>query len=155
MNQIPAEACARMKNDLRFFRFLSEADTGVLAPYFECRQVAAGDVLWKEGDLASFAAFVMSGRIEEKKNTEFAGRQVVVGVYSQGAVIGEFSLIDGLPRAVTAACLEDAQLLLLPKETLDKLLIEHPELGIKLLKGVLLTLSIRLRKSFERLASIF
>ncbi len=155
MNQTPADVCARMKNDLRFFRFLSEADTAVLAPYFECRQVATGDILWKEGDTAAFAAFVMSGRIEEKKNTEFEGRQVVVGVYSQGAVIGEFSLIDGLPRAVTAACLDDAQLLLLPKEKLDQLLVEYPELGIKLLKGVLLTLSIRLRKSFERLASIF
>ncbi len=155
MNQTPADVCARMKNNLRFFRFLSEADTAVLPPYFECRQVAVGDVLWKEGDSAAFAAFVMSGRIEEKKNTEFEGRQVVVGVYSQGAVIGEFSLIDGLPRAVTAACLEDAQLLLLTKENLDRLLVDHPELGIKLLKGVLLTLSLRLRKSFERLASIF
>ncbi len=155
MNQIPADVCARIKTDLRFFRFIADADTGVLAPYFECRQVAAGDVLWKEGDPADFAAFVMSGRIEEKKNTEFEGRQVVIGVYTQGTVIGEFSLIDGLPRAVTAACLEDAQLLLLPKENLETLLVDHPELGIKLLKGVLLTISIRLRKSFERLASIF
>jgi CRP-like cAMP-binding protein len=155
MNQPSADICARMKHDLRFFRFLSEEDTLVLAPYFECRQVATGDVLWKEGDKAEFAAFVMSGRIEEKKNTEFEGRQVVIGVYSQGTVIGEFSLTDGLPRAATAACLEDAQLLLLRKENLDKLLVDHPELGIKLLKGMLLTLSIRLRKSFERLASIF
>lgn len=155
MNRTPADVCARLKQDLRFFRFLSEADTVILAPYFECRQVTVGDVLWNEGDEAAFAAFVMSGKIEEKKNTEFAGRQVVIGVYSQGTVIGEFSLIDGLPRAVTAACLEDAQLLLLPKENLDKLLVDHPDLGIKLLKGVLLTLSLRLRKSFERLASIF
>ncbi len=126
-----------------------------LAPYFECRQAATDDVLWKEGDNADFAAFVMSGRIEEKKNTEFEGRQVVIGVYSQGAVIGEFALTDGLPRAATAACLEDAQLLLLRKENFNQLLVDHPELGIKLLQGVLLTLSIRLRKSFERLASIF
>ncbi|OHB25007.1 MAG: hypothetical protein A2X84_12685 [Desulfuromonadaceae bacterium GWC2_58_13] len=155
MNRLPADVCARMKNDLRFFRFLSEADTAILAPYFLCRQTSAGDVLWTEGDPATVAAFVMSGKIEEKKNTEFEGRQVVVGVYTQGSVIGEFSLIDGLPRAVTAVCLEDAQLLLLPKEKLDQLLVDHPEIGIKLLKGVLLTLSIRLRKSFDRLASIF
>jgi len=155
MNRVPADVCARMKTDLRFFRFISEEDTTVLAPYFKCRQVTAGETLWKEGEPASVAAFIMSGKIEEKKNTEFEGRQVVVGVYTEGSVIGEFSLVDGLPRAVTAACLEDAQLLLLPKENLDLLLVEHPELGIKLLKGVLLTLSIRLRKSFDRLASIF
>lgn len=155
MNRTAPDVCARMKNDLRFFKFLSDADTEILAPYFKCRQVTAGEVLWSEGDEAQFAAFVMSGRIEEKKNTEFEGRQMVIGVYSEGTVIGEFSLIDNLPRAVTAVCLEDAQLLLLPREHLERLLVEHPELGIRLLKGVLLTLSIRLRKSFERMVAIF
>lgn len=155
MNRTSADVCARMKNDLRCFRFLSADDTALLFPYFKCRQVSAGDVLWREGDESSFAAFVMSGRIEEKKNTEFEGRQMVIGVYSEGTVIGEFSLIDDLPRAVTAVCLEDAQLLLLPRQSLEKLLREHPELGIRLLKSILLTLSIRLRKSFERLVSIF
>lgn len=155
MNHTAPEVCARMKNDLRCFKFLSDTDTEILAPYFKCRQAAAGEVLWSEGDEAQFAAFVMSGRIEEKKNTEFEGRQMVIGVYSEGTVIGEFSLIDKLPRAVTAVCLEDAQLLLLPREHLERLLVEHPELGIRLLKGVLLTLSIRLRKSFERMVAIF
>jgi len=155
MKPMPADACIRIKKDLRFFRFLSEADISILTPYFECRQAAAGEVLWREGDQTQFAAFVMSGRIEEKKNTEFDGRQVVIGVYSAGAVIGELSLIDDIPQAVTAVCLEDAQLLLLPKSNLEKLLSEHPQVGIKFLKGVLVAMSIRLRKSFERLAAIF
>ncbi|MDY0269429.1 Crp/Fnr family transcriptional regulator [Trichloromonas sp.] len=155
MNHTAPEICAQMKNDLRCFTFLSEADTEILSPYFECRQGAAGTVLWNEGDESKFAVFVMSGRIEEKKNTEFEGRQMVIGVYSEGSVIGEFSLIDDLPRAVTAVCLEDAQLLLMPRENFDRLLVEHPELGLRFLKGVLLTLSIRLRKSFERLVAIF
>ncbi|MEJ2202275.1 MAG: hypothetical protein P8X63_14840, partial [Desulfuromonadaceae bacterium] len=75
--------------------------------------------------------------------------------YSKGTMIGEFSLTDTLPRAVTTACLEDAELLLLSKESLDRLLVDHPAIGIELLKGILMALSIRLRKSFERLASIF
>lgn len=155
MKPMPADACVRIKKDLRFFRFLSDVDITILTPYFECRQVVAGDVLWREGDHTQFAAFVMSGRIEEKKNTEFDGRQVVIGVYSEGAVIGEFGLIEDFPQAVTAVCLEDAQLLLLPKSSLEKLLIEHPQVGIKFFKGVLVAMSIRLRKSFERLAAIF
>lgn len=155
MNHTAPEVCAQMKNDLRCFKFLSDVDTEILAPYFSCRQVRTGEVLWNEGDEAKIAAFVMSGRIEEKKNTEFEGRQMVIGIYSEGTVIGESSLIDDLPLAVTAACLEDAQLLMLPRENLDRLLVEHPEIGIRLLKGVLLTMSIRLRKSFERLVAIF
>lgn len=155
MKPMPADACVRIKKDLRFFRFLSDVDISILTPYFECRQVSAGDVLWHEGDRTQFTAFIMSGRVEEKKNTEFDGRQVVIGVYSAGAVIGEFSLIDEIPQAVTAVCLEDAQLLLLPKNNLEKLLNEHPQVGIKFLKGILVAMSIRLRKSFERLAAIF
>ncbi|MEJ2201946.1 MAG: hypothetical protein P8X63_13180, partial [Desulfuromonadaceae bacterium] len=62
--QQPSDQCTQIKNDLRHFRFLSEEDVAIVAPYFECRQVRAGEVLWKEGELAGFAALVMSGRIE-------------------------------------------------------------------------------------------
>jgi len=147
--------CGRMKRELRFFSFLEEADLDQIAGYFECRQVAAGEILWREGERCAFLAFVVHGRIEVKKQTEFAGKEVVVGVYGPGAVTGELCFFDGSPRAETAQALERADLILLTRPCYERLIAEHPRLGHKLLEGMLLTVSVRLRKSFERLAAIF
>lgn len=144
-----------MKQDLTAFRFLEEEDIPLLSPFFDCRQVAAGETLWEEGGDCNYLVFVIDGRLEIKKETEFKGKLVIVGVYGRGNVAGELCLLDGSPRAVTVAALEDCNLLLLTRDRFEALLQEHPLLGIKLLKGMLLAVSVRLRKSFDRLAAIF
>lgn len=149
------EQCLLLKRQLRFFHFLPEEEMPVLADYFDCKRIKAGETLWQEGEPGDYEAFIVEGRIEVKKDTEFAGKQVVVGVYSPGTVVGELCLMDGKPRAVTAVALEDCGLLTLTRQRLEALLEEHPKVGVKLLKGMLFAVSIRLRKSFERLASIF
>lgn len=149
------EQCLLLKRQLRFFHFLAEEDMPLLADFFDCRQVPAGEILWQEGEPGDYEAFIVEGRVEVKKDTEFAGKQVVVGVYSPGTVVGELCLLDKKPRAVTAVALEDCGLLILTRQRLEALLEEHPRVGVKLLKGMLFAVSIRLRKSFERLASIF
>ncbi len=147
--------CGRMKRELHFFSFLAESDLDEIAPYFECRQVPAGKALWAEGDEGNYVAFIISGKVEVNKQTEFAGKPVVIAVYSRGTIVGELNILDGTPRSVGAIALEPADLILLNAPNFHRLLENHPQLGVKLLQGMLLTVSMRLRKSFERLASIF
>ena len=149
------ETCARMRRELRFFHFLSEDDLTDVAAYFSCRQLRAGEILWREGDVAAEEACIIAGRVEVKKETEFAGKQVVIGVYSAGTIVGELSILDDKPRAVTAVALQDTDVLLLSRENFDRLLPDPPEGGVRLLKGMRLAISPRLRKAFDRLASIF
>lgn len=78
-----------------------------------------------------------------------------MGVYGRGAVIGEICFFDGNRRAETAQVLENVDLILLTRSSYERLVEAHPVLGVKLLEGMLLTVSTRLRKSFERLAAIF
>jgi CRP-like cAMP-binding protein len=133
-----------MKNELSSFRFFTEEDLTKIGGYFECAQAAAGDELWQEGAPSGCVFFIMSGRVEIKKQTEFKGKEVVVGVYSQGAM-----------AATSAKALEDVSLVLLRKAKFDELIEVHPTLGVQLLKGMLLTTATRLRKSYDRLAAIF
>jgi len=51
--------------------------------------------------------------------------------------------------------LEDVYLAIITQENLDKLIDTKPGVGAKLLKGMLLTVSDRLRKSFDRLTVFF
>lgn len=149
------DICARMKQELHYFRFLAEEDIPVLARYLDCRKVAAEETLWVEGGKCGYMAFIVSGRLEIKKNTEFEGRQMIVGIYGPDSIAGELCILDGSPRVVTAVAYDDVELLTLSRENFDLLLADYPELAVRLLKGMLLTVSTRLKKSFERLAAVF
>ena len=155
MSSVPAASCVRMKKALGAFSFLDEKDLPILADYLECRQVAAGEVLWREKETTDAVAFIVHGRMDITRETEFEGKSVVVAVYSSGSIAGELGLLDGSPRAVTAAALEDTEILLLSRDRFEQLINSHPQLGNKLLKGMLLAVSHRLKKAYERLADIF
>jgi CRP/FNR family transcriptional regulator, cyclic AMP receptor protein len=146
--------CGRMKQELRFFSFLEETELDEISSYFECRQVPQGQHLWKQHAPGNHVALIINGRVEVSKETEFKGT-VVVGVYSRGASVGESSLLDGSPRTETVLAIDHVDLVFLTRESFQRLIKEHPTTGVRLLEGLLMTVSRRLNKSFERLAAIF
>ena len=137
------------------FYNMTETDLFELIQYFDYRHFRAGESLWQEGDPSDFAAFIVSGRIQIKKNTEFEGKQMVVGVYSQGTIIGELGLMENDCRSVSAVAIDDGVLTTLTRDSFEKLIATHPALGVKLLKSMFLAVSVRLSKTFDRLAAIF
>ncbi len=155
MTKTSQDICRCIKKDFRFFSFLDDDDIQRLSPFFECRQAVTGEAIWKEGEEEDFVAFIVSGRIEARKATEFGDKQVVVGIYGKGSIVGALCILNNSKRAVTAVVLDDVDLLILSRTDLDRVTQENPELGVKLLKGMLYAVSLRLRKSFDRLAAIF
>jgi len=155
MTMVAENVCREIKSNFRFFQYLDESERVIVGRYLECCEVPAGTVLWQEGDTSDSAAFVVDGKIEVKKATEFEGKHVIVGIYAEGSVVGELCLFSDEKRAVTATALTDARLLKIDDERFNLLLQEHPVIGGKLLKGVFLAVARRLTKSFERLAAVF
>ncbi len=155
MKDIFGELCNCKKAELSAFSYLRIEDLKELSGFFKCKDVAKGETLWNEGDICDYVAFIVSGHVEVKKETEFKEKQVIVGIYSNGAIVGELCILDGSPRAVTAVAREDVSLTLITRENFNKLIDKYPELGAQLMKGMLLSVSKRLRSSFARLAAIF
>ncbi len=147
--------CQKLKQELSVFSFFSESDIDDVSPYFNCRKVKAGDNIWVAGESCNYIAFIVSGRVQIKVNTEFPGKQVVVGVFSRGAATGVSCAVTRQPRNSTARVMEDAGLILLTRENFEKLIEIFPSLGVKLLQGMLLSETTRLNKAYARLASIF
>jgi CRP/FNR family transcriptional regulator, cyclic AMP receptor protein len=133
------------------FNFLGDEDLENLSAFFESKKIPAGETLWKEEDPFNYIAFIVSGTVEIKKETEFGSMNVIIGMYSKGALC----ILDDSLRKVTAVALEDVSLAIITRENLDKLIGTNPALGAKLLKAMLLTVSDRLRKSFDRLTVFF
>jgi CRP/FNR family transcriptional regulator, cyclic AMP receptor protein len=133
------------------FNFLSDEDLRNISTFFESKHIPEGETLWKAEDPFDYIAFIVSGRVEIKKEAEFGGMNVIMGIYSKGALC----ILDDSLRKVTAVALDDVSLVIITQENLDKLIATNPGLGAKLLKGMLLTVSDRLRKSFDRLTVFF
>jgi CRP/FNR family cyclic AMP-dependent transcriptional regulator len=151
MDDVFKDLCTSMKGEKSVFHFLSDEDIKNLSTFFESKNIPAGETLWKEKDPFDYIAFIVSGRVEIRKETEFKGKNVIVGIYSKGALC----ILDDSLRKVTAVALEDVSLAIITQENLDKLIDTNPGLGAKLLKGMLLAVSDRLRKSFDRLTVFF
>jgi CRP-like cAMP-binding protein len=111
-----------MKEEKSEFNVLSDEDLRHLSAFFEIKNIPAGQNLWKKEDPYDYIAFIVSGRVTIKKETEFEGKELVVGIYSKGALC----ILDDSLRTVTAEALEDVTLAIITQKNLDKLIDTNP-----------------------------
>jgi CRP-like cAMP-binding protein len=155
MSQNLIDLIYELKGDMKICEYLDKHEMQQVIPCFELIKFPAGGVVFKEGDPGDFMGFVVSGKLEITKQTEFKGKQIIVALLGKGSFVGEISTFDTLPRSTTVKALVESELIILRRETLDNILQEYPQAGIKILQGIIRILSIRLRKTTERLTHIF
>ena len=145
----------KIREEFKFFKTLTPDECAAFIGYCENRQVETGGTLWKEGDIDNYAAFIISGKLGIKKKTEFEGKHMIVGTFDNGTVVGELCLLTDKARSVTAVVLDSVDVVTLSSRDFERLITEHPLLGLKLLKHIFIVTSKRLSGSYERIASIF
>jgi CRP-like cAMP-binding protein len=133
------------------FDGLRGLELSILARHMNVINIEKGGILFREGDRGDFICFVLDGIIDVIKESAQGGR-VVIASLKKGRSIGEMSVIDDSPRSATARARSKASLLTLTKKSFDRILAEHPKIGIKVLKGLARLLSLNLRKTSGQLA---
>jgi len=118
-----------------------------LAEQSIARDMQRGDVLFYEGDEASFLYVVSEGRVAIA-NRSFDGRESVVALMEPGDLFGEMPMFDGQGRSAMARALETSQVITIPYEPLHQLYTANPQL----LWGVVSLLAGRLRSMDSALA---
>lgn len=144
-----------LRGTFRFFDSLADDEIDFFLNCCEKRTLADKDILFSEGDNENFVAFLVRGKIIIKKKSGLKGNYTVVGIFDKGSVVGELCLLTDNPRTVTAQAREHTDLIILTSSNFEKLLGVNSTLGIKLLKQIFLITSKRLKKSYDRIASIF
>ena len=144
-----------LKESMLIFQSFIREELDMIGPYFEIGIYPPGTTLFREGDEGDFISFVISGRLEVKKQTEFQGKNVVLAVLSRGSIAGEFSMIEARLRTATIRTLEDTSLLILRKDAMNLFITRHPDAGIKMLKGIILTMARRMNSFADRLVKFF
>jgi CRP-like cAMP-binding protein len=136
------------------FRFLSKEELLEFCPYLQHRTWRKGEILMNDGEPGDFMGFVLDGKLAVKKETNFPGRFTLVAILDRGAMVGEISAVDRGLRVATVAAMEDASLLVLSCDALERLIIEKPALGVKMLKRIIHVLSLRQRRAYDRLSAL-
>jgi CRP/FNR family cyclic AMP-dependent transcriptional regulator len=127
----------------------SHEELGGIAKYMYFGRFKGGATVFREGDREAFMCIVSSGNINIVKG-HGEDRQLLTTV-GPGSIFGEMTLIDRYPRSATAIVADDATLLILDENDLERLITENPKLGVRLLYRLATLVSFRLRATTDTL----
>ena len=125
------QALADVRSLWNFFRVhssfaqLSKEALALLVSKLERVDIAAGDIIMREGDPPGPMYVIEQGRVRVYEDDDETERQL--GFLRTGDFFGELSLFRNEPRATSAEAVSDCKLLCLPAELFHRLLAEHPE----------------------------
>ena len=132
------------------FRRFTLAELKTVQQATQRQDVAQEEVLIAEGDRSDFICFVVDGRLDVIKKT-FTGEQIIINALSRGQSFGEMALMEKSPRSATVKAVTPSSLVILSRAQFDALIRDHPEVAVKILMGISMLLSKKLRQTNSRL----
>lgn len=143
------ELIPRLERTTMFEQFKRD-DYASLVDYLSVQRVEEGAVVFREGDRGTHMCLLLEGKLAVHKDTG-DGEQKKVTDVNPGKLIGEISVMDGMPYSATVIASVPSTLVLLSKENLARICEERPRVGNKLLWKVGQLLSLRLRQTTGKL----
>ena len=137
----------RRLEDMDVLGGLDKREFDVLRGFVAARRFAAGEVLFREGDVGRELFLIAKGTASVKLRLAGRGRVNRLATFSAGTVFGELALLDPGPRSASVEA--DAELVcyVLTDEDFERLRREHPSVAIKLVANLGRELSRRLRQA--------
>lgn len=125
---------------------LSQNDLNQILKQIKHKAYKKGDIIFQEGMTSDVLYFINTGSVKLYNYTK-DGKEQILHVLSVGDFFGELSLIKASKYQFYAKAIEGVNLCILTKEEMTNIIMQNPEIGIKLLE----TLGKRLTAA-ERLA---
>lgn len=97
------------------------------------RLIKKKQVIYYEGDAVTGIYLVVKGKIKTIKLNE-EGRQLLTGIYQDDQYFGVPALLLNEPSAEMAEAMEDTTICLLPREILEDLLNQYPDIAREFIK---------------------
>jgi len=121
-----SDFCTRTLVDADGKPLLQDEDLRQVAPRIRRNRYTVGETLFAQGDPGDTCYVVTKGRLHGCMEYDDATLPIEFQV-GPGALLGEMSLMTGLPRTATITVTEEAELLEIPEDAFTSLLILHPE----------------------------
>jgi CRP/FNR family transcriptional regulator, cyclic AMP receptor protein len=118
------------------------------------RDLAAGAIVFREGDPGDEMYVVVAGKVRISKRVPGVGEEAL-GILEPGTHFGEMAMVDDSPRSADAIAHTACALAVIRREELDQLMFVDKELAYDLLWTLVRTLSARLRETNDKLRAFF
>ena len=132
-----------MADDAEAFPTLTDADMAVMAELGTRRPVAAGEYLYRQGDVTYDFHVVVSGSVEVVAQ-DGADEEHIVAVHGPGKFLGELNLLTGMRVFVSTRAVEPGEVIVVPRDRLRRLIATSPGLGDTILAAFMARRSILL-----------
>ncbi len=117
------------------FEGLSPDELQRVQQWMRRRHFPARTTIFGIGDAADEILVIESGRVRTLFTTA-AAQEYTTGVWSRGYAIGLISTINGTPRILSAEAIDDAVLLALRVEDLERVIVETPAFARNLMNAL-------------------
>ena len=138
---------ARLLGQVPLFADLSERDLEQLAQVAVPRTYEPGEAVFREGDSGDTCYIVREGSVRVTRRHS-DGRSITLAELRPGAIFGELAMFGSETRSASVEALERTRALAILSGDLRRIMIQHPEMAVKMLEG----LADRLRGANERIA---
>ncbi len=147
-----SDFCTEVLVDAQGAPLLQDEDLRQVAEKMSRHRYTSGETLFSQGDPGNTCYVVVTGRLHGRMEYEDAAQAVEFDV-GPGALLGEMSLMTGLPRTATVFVREEVELLEIPQDAFACLLGLHPEIPA-VLSQLVADRAARNAAALERLKSI-
>ena len=130
--------------DCGMFNNLLPAELLHAAGYFNISRFDPDAVICNEGDAGTFMCIIHFGAVSVRK-TNSSGEIVEIAKLRKGRAFGEMAVLDGERRSASCVAVSDCTLLVLAKDSLEKMLQEAPKSAAKIIRAIAVAMSKRLR----------
>lgn len=121
--------------EIPLFADLSEAERNFLLDRAVALNYQPGQTIFVEGDPCEGLYVIQAGHVKIFKSSP-SGREQILTIEGAGRSIAELPVFDGGDYPASAAAISESTLLLIRKKDFQSLFLEHPEVGLKVLKVV-------------------
>ena len=135
-NQVPVmQQNLELLKELPFFHYFPDKSLKLLAFLAKRSTLAAGELLFDEGEDFGQAYLLLSGELTLLKRSGEEAR--IVRHYYSGDFLGSFSLLGSMPSLFALQATADTTVLTIGREEFAKILEQFPETGKLALKALL------------------
>ena len=118
---------------LEVFKPLSDDELELIRPALSVDEISIGDTLMVEGEPGHDVYVLLAGEVKVVTGHRTPD-ETVVNTMGPVQVLGEMSLMSGEPRSATVLATDPCHVLVLGKDALDEVLLNHPTICMALLR---------------------
>jgi len=135
LQRVPSRRSARKPKHPRRLSALPARLSRELFADAEVMRLRAGQVLFRAGDSGDGCYRVEDGLVKRTMVSK-SGAERILAFHGPGGIVGELSVIDGLPRSVSVVAVRDSALSFVGRAAFETFAEKHPELCPSLLRLV-------------------